>query len=243
MRVVRFRYRGKVGHFLRAEANVDGLTYPVPPPTALLGLAGAVLGFGKDEPQEKLAGARFAVAAAGALPLRFWHTTNVRKDPPAGLPFRVRATDAGPKNPKPEKNMRFAQEWLWKPEYRVWAALPGAYHGEFTARLFERRWHFTPCLGLAWMFADLDEAQEVEAEPLEAEVHPVATVAPQDAGAVEMQDAFAGGLTLQSLRMACAVTGERAFSHQAYWLEISGKPFPFRTAQAFRCGEDAVVWL
>jgi CRISPR-associated protein Cas5h len=131
MRVVRFRYHGKVGHFLRAEANVDGLTYPVPPPTALLGLAGAVLGLGKDEPQVALQGARFAVAPVGQLPLRFWHTMNARKDPPAPLPFRVKRTDRG--SSSEQRNMRFAQEWLWKPDYRVWAALPGRHHGDFAA--------------------------------------------------------------------------------------------------------------
>jgi CRISPR-associated protein Cas5h len=243
MRAVRFRYGGKVGHFLRAEANVDGLTYPVPPPTVLLGLAGAVLGLGKDEPQEKLAGARFAVATIGQLPLRFWHRTNVRKDPPAALPPRVRATDSGQRNPKPEKNMRFAQEWLWKPEYRVWAALPGRYHSEFATRLSERRWHFTPCLGQAWMFAELDQVEELDAEPLGTGVHRVATVAPQEAGTVAMQEAFASGLTLQSLRMAYAVTARRAFAHRTYWLEIGGRSFPFRTAEAFQCGEATVVWL
>jgi CRISPR-associated protein Cas5h len=241
MRVVRFRYRGKVGHFLRAEANVDGLTYPVPPPTALLGLAGAVLGLSKDEPQEKLAGARFAVAPLGQLPLRFWHTTNVRKDPPAPLPARVKRTDRG--SSSEQRNMRFAQEWLWKPQYRVWAALPDPYHGEFAARLIERRWHFSPCLGLAWMFADLDDAEELEAAPLGAGVHQVATVTPQDAGVVAMQEAFTQGLTLQSLRMACAVNAARAFSHRAYWLEIGGRLFPFQTTQAFQCGAAAVVWL
>ncbi len=243
MRIVRFRYHGKVGHFLRAEANVDGLTYPIPPPTALLGLTGAVLGLGKDEPQEHLVGARFAVAAIGQLPLRFWHTTNVRKDPPAQLPFRVRATDRGQTSPKPEKNMRFAQEWLWKPEYRVWAALPQPHHAEFVARLHERRWHFSPCLGLAWMCADLDEVEELDGEPLGSGVHRVATVAPQDAGTVEMQAAFADKLTLQSLRMAYEVTAGRSFSHRAYWLEIEGKPFPMQTARAYQCGETKVIWL
>src|SRR5207248_9493414 len=145
----------------------------------------AVLGLGKDEPQEKLAGARFAVASVGQLPLRFWHRTNVRKDPPVALPSRVRATDRGQANPKPEKNMRFAQEWLWKPEYRGWAALPEPHHHEFAARLTERRWHFSPCLGLAWMFAVLDEAEDLDAEPLEAGVHRAATVAPHESGAVD----------------------------------------------------------
>jgi hypothetical protein len=58
-----------------------------------------------------------------------------------------------------------------------------------------------------------------------------------------MHQAFDGGLTLQTLRMACAVTPGRAFSHRAYWLEIRGRAFPFKTDQAFRCGEAVVVWL
>jgi CRISPR-associated protein Cas5h len=241
MRVLRFRYRGKVGHFLRAEANVDGLTYPIPPPTVLLGLAGAVLGLGKDEPQVKLDGAKFAVAPIGQLPLRFWHTTNVRKDSPAPLPARVKRTDRG--TDKEQRNMRFAQEWLWRPAYRVWAVLPAPYHDELAARLAERRWHFTPCLGQAWMFADLDESVELDAAPLPAGVHRVATVVPQDAGAVAMQEAFAGGLALQALRMACGVTAGRSFTHRAYWIEIGGRAFPFETDQAVRCGDAVVVWL
>jgi hypothetical protein len=93
------------------------------------------------------------------------------------------------------------------------------------------------------MFADLDEAEELTAEALPGGVHQVATVAPHEAGTVAMQEAFAGGLTLQSLRMACGVTVRRAFSHRAYWLEIGGRPFPFRTTQAFQCAEAVVVWL
>jgi CRISPR-associated protein Cas5h len=241
MRVVRFRYRGKVGHFLRAEANVDGLTYPIPPPTALLGLAGGVLGLGKDEAQVKLGGGRFAVSPVDRLPLRFWHTTNVRKDPPAPLPLRVKKSDKG--SSSEQRNMRFAQEWLWRPEYLVWVALPQPYHDDFANRLRERRWHFTPCLGLAWMFADLDDAQELDGEPMRAGVHPIASVAPKEAGELEMQAAFDLGVTLQSLRMAHALTPGRAFSHRAYWLEIHGRPFPFRTDQAVQCGEMVVVWL
>lgn len=241
MRVVCFRYHGKVGHFLRAEANVDGLTYPVPPPTVLLGLAGAVLGLDKDDPQEKLAGARFAVAPIGRLPLRFWHTTNVRKDPPAPLPPRIRHTDRGTSSE--QRNMRFAQEWLWRPAYRVWAALPEPHQRDFASRLLERRWHFTPSLGLAWMFADLDEAVELDAVPLQAGLHQIATLAPHDAGTLAMTEAFAAGLTLQSLRMARAVTPRRAFAHRPYWLEINGNSFPFQTGQAYQCGDTAVVWL
>jgi CRISPR-associated protein Cas5h len=239
MRVVRFRYHGKFGHFLRAEANVDGLTYPVPTPTVLLGLAGAVLGLGKDEPQQALEGARFAVG--GKQPRRFWHTTNIRKDPPAPLSFRVRRSDRG--TSKEQRNMRFAQEWLWRPDYLVWASLPEQYHADLVARLREGRWHFLPCLGLANLLAHLEFGEECEGERLSAGVHPVETVAPRDAGEIDLAAASRAGLTLQSLRMPSGVGPGRAFTHRAYWLELEGHPYPLNTDQAYRCGQNVVVWL
>lgn len=239
MRTVRFRYWGKYGHFLRAEANVDGITYPVPTRTVLLGLIGAVLGLGKDEPQVVLTEARLAVA--GKQPMRFWHITNIRKDPPAPLPFRVKRTDRGTSGE--QRNMRFNQEWLWKPDYTVWAALPAAYQEEFSARLRERRWHFTPCLGLAGMFAELEHGGDFDAEELPEDVHRVETLAPQEVGSIEMHTASEAGLTLQSLRMPCGVTVDRAFTHRAYWLEREARPFPFKTKEAVKCGDAVVVWM
>jgi CRISPR-associated protein Cas5h len=129
MRVVCFRYWGKYGHFLRAEANANGITYPYPPRTSLLGLVGAVLGLAKDEPQVRLADAKLAVG--GVPPQRFWHKTNVRKDPPAALPFVVKAKDKGTSSE--QRNFRFPQEWLWKPDYRVWG-LPQRRHSDGACR-------------------------------------------------------------------------------------------------------------
>jgi CRISPR-associated protein Cas5h len=239
MNVVCFRYFGKVGHFLRAEANANGITYPVPPRTVLLGLVGAVLGLSKDEPQVKLADAE--VAVGGVLPKRFWHKTNVRKDPPAPLPYRVKKTDKG--SSSEQRNFRFPQEWLWQPDFRVWAALPGDHHGEFVARLKERRWHFTPCLGLAGMLADLEFLGENVAQSLPVATHQIASVTPQDLGNIDLKGACTAGLTLQSLRMPADASADRVFEHRAYWVEFGGRPFPVTTGQAWQCGNEAVVFL
>lgn len=239
MNVVAFTFSAKFGHFLRAEANANGITYPVPPPTALLGLVGAVLGLEKDTPQQILSDARLAVA--GELPKRFWHKTNVRKDPPAPLPFRVKAKDKG--TDKEQRNFRFPQEWLWQPSYRVWVALPEPYHTVFASRLRERRWHFGPCMGLSEMLADLTDSIEEFAERLPAGVHRVRTVAPQDAVRVDTGAACGDGLTLQVLRMSASVSADRVFSHRAYWIELHGRPFPVETVEAWKCGHDVVVFL
>ncbi len=244
MRVVAFTYSAKFGHFLRAEANANGVTYPVPPRTALLGLAGAVLGLEKDSPQTVLAEASIAVAPAGTdggLPKRFWHKTNVRKDPPAPLPFRVKAGDKGTSSE--QRNFRFPQEWLWQPRFRVWAALPESHHADFAGRLRDRRWHFGPCMGLSEMLADLSEFREHFAERLPPGVRRLRTVAPQDTATVDTAAACESGLTLHALRMPAAATADRVFTHRAYWVEVQGRPFPAQTAAAWQCGPEVVVFL
>lgn len=239
MQVVCFRYCGKYGHFLRAEANANGITYPYPPRTVLLGLVGAILGLKKDEPQVRLAEAKMAVG--GMPPQRFWHKTNVRKDPPAPLPYTVKARDKGTSSE--QRNFRFPQEWLWRPDYHVWAALPGDDHAEFVARLRERRWHYTPSLGLAFLFADLELMYEVDAEPMPDEVHAVSTLTPQMGSELDTAAAAAANLGLVALRMPATATADRVFTHKAYWFEYQGRPFPVRTRDAWLCGTDRVVFL
>jgi CRISPR-associated protein Cas5h len=239
MKVVCFEYKAKYGHFLRAEANANGITYPVPPRTVLLGLIAAVLGLPKDTLADELAGGH--VAVEGCLPRRFWHKTNVRKDPPSPLPRRIKATDKG--SSSEQRNFRFPQEWLWLPCYRVWAALPERHHADLVGRLRDRRWHFTPCMGLSEMLADLEFKSEGDAQALPLDSHRVSSVAPLDSGGVDTSRAAEQGLTLQSLRMPSAVTEDRDFHHRTYWLEHHGRPFPFETADAVRFGPDIFVFL
>src|SRR5262249_10862611 len=143
------------------------------------------------------------------------------------LPFRVKATDKG--SSSEQRNFRFPQEWLWRPRYRVWAALPEPYHAEFATRLRDRRWHFGPCMGLSEMLADLTEVQEGAAEPLPPGVHRLQTVAPEDAVCIDTAVACSDQVTLQGLRMSASVTPDRVFTQRSYWVEVHGRPFPAQT--------------
>jgi CRISPR-associated protein Cas5h len=244
VRVVCFRFSGKYGHFLRAEANANGITYPYPPRTALLGLVGAVLGLAKDEPQVRLTDAKIAVG--GVPPKRFWHKTKVRKDPPASLP-RVIKAKMKVRDVKPEHPWLFPQEWLWNPNYRVWIGLQGDDHSGFVARVKERRWHFTQSLGLAFLFADLEFVAESEAERLPYGSHLVSTLTPHTGNNPDTATATAAKieppLGFVSLRMPAAATADRVFTHKAYWFEHAGRPFPVCTADAWRCDTEKVVFL
>jgi CRISPR-associated protein Cas5h len=248
MDVIVFEYSARFGHFLRAEAGVSGITYPLPPRTALLGLFGAVLGMEKDEPQTHLA--ETSVAVGGPSPRRFWHRVNVRKDPPNPLPLVFKITvGRGPKkegegkDTKPEKNCRLSQEWLWQPRYRVWASLPAPHHDAFADRLIKKRWFYCPCMGLSELSADLGLVGRFEGLPLEASVHAVHSVARQESGVIEVGEACRLGLAIQNLRMPRAVNPDRVFEHAGYLVERDGRPIPVSTGQAWRVGEEAVIFL
>lgn len=234
--VVVFRFRARLGHFLRAEASVSALTYPAPPRTALMGMIGAVLGLPKDTPQVELAESRIAVC--GAVPQTHWHRVKLRKDPPSALPMKVKRGTQGQKNPAPEMATLNKQEWLFKPEYEIIASLPEKYHEEFSQRVRDRRWRFQPCMGLSEMLADLEFVSDGGATHLTSTSDVLCeSVARRSEGtSIDGSRTIESGtpLAMLPLRMPREVTPERVFSHADYLIERSGKPMPMISDAAWR---------
>lgn len=239
MDVLSFRWRAKYGHFLRAEANVNALSYPVPPRTAVLGLLGAVLGLEKDSLAIGLHDAR--VAVAGAVPRRFWHRVKLRKDPPNPLPATVSAKQKISGETAPEKAALIRQEWLLAPDFLIRVALPEQPErfAELVERVRNRRWHFSPCMGLSEMLAEIEFVACGPAEPLPAGRHETHGSCP----AAEVRLLAGEGLGVHLLRMPRAVSEDRVFSHVGFYVERLGRPFPVETAAAWRVGESVVVFL
>jgi CRISPR-associated protein Cas5h len=230
-----FEYAGRFGHFLRAEASVSALTYPVPPRTALLGMIGAVLGLEKDTPQAALRDSLIAVS--GPIPETHWHRVKLRKDPPTALPRRVKKGAKG--SSTDERATLIKQEWLFNPRYTVTACLPEEHHARFVSRLRERRWHYSPCMGLSEMVARLELVGEgiATALPAESEVS-CASVALKEGTVLDGRrtlEASGNGRALAILpqRMPREVTEARVFTHADYLIERSGLPIPLRADSAY----------
>lgn len=238
MDTLSFRWRGRFGHFLRAEANVNALTYPVPPRTAVLGLLAALLGLEKDALASELADLR--VAIGGPVPARFWHRVKLRKDPPVALPRRV-GDRQGRSDTAPEKAALIRQEWLLAPDFLVTCSLPEQPErfAELCARVRERRWYFSPCLGLSELLAEVDFAGLESARPLPEGDYWIDSLAPAERVRLLPGD----GIGVQLLRMPHGVDAQRVFSHRALYLEHRGRPFPVRTDAAWRVGDRVLCFL
>lgn len=239
MDVLSFRWSAKYGHFLRAEANVNALSYPAPPRTAVLGMLAAILGLEKDALATELADVR--VAVSGAVPARFWHRVKLRKDPPASLPWEIKHTQRGAENPAPEKATLLNQEWLLKPDFRVdiaWPEQPVRFT-ELVERIRERRWHFSPCMGLSELLCDVEFLACQTASRLPAGRYTVQGLCPADPVKLIAVD----GLGVHLLRLPQSVSADRVFRHVPYYLEHRGQPFPVETDAAWRAGDWTGLFL
>lgn len=260
LHVVTFRLSGPSGHFARAESATSMLSYPLPPRTVIMGLVGAVLGLPKDMPQQVLEPCHIAVA--GPVPVSHWHKAKLRKDPPELLPKTVKTSHSATKGTKQRGRVLMSdihvtghsegakqraglitQEWLWKPDYRVWVALPGPYQQALSDRIRERRWHFQPSLGLSEMMADLEYLGDSLAEPMPEGEYPIVSVLPQDQADINAAHALQQGLSLQILSMPRTVTTQRVFSHARYIVENNGRAVRAKTCYAYKVHNEAIVFL
>lgn len=241
MQLINFEIRGRFAHFLRAEASASALSYPIPPRTVILGLLGAVLGIPKDDPQAILEPANIAVS--GKLPKTHWHRIKLRKDPPASLPHKIKKTDKSERDTKPEEATLILQEWLFEPSYKVWASIPEPYQSSLEIRLKERRWHFSPCLGLSEMMADIEYLDSGECSPLPKGTYDTISVIPQDLVEVDIKQIFERELALHRLRMPQSVTTERVFNHANYITEREARLIPVITSQAYRVSDNIIMFL
>ena len=233
MPVLSFRWFAKYGHFLRAEANVSALSYPIPPRTAVLGLLGAILGLEKDQLPEILGNAQ--VAIGGTLPSRFWHRIKLRKDPPTALPRIIKKGQKGNKG-SDEQATLVLQEWLWQPSFLIHVAMPDnqAVFTELYERIAQRRWYFSPCMGLSELLAEVELIGIAAAKPVPAGKVKITSIFPQSAGRVLNSETKLG---IHLLRMPREVSPDRVFSHQNYYIEHQGQAFIVETEQAWSLDE------
>ncbi len=235
MKVIAFRWYGKFGHFLRAEANASALSYPVPPPTTIFGLLGAVLGLDKDSAQTVLAGSHLAVS--GKIPQKHWHKVKLRKDPPAPLPFTIKKNTKGTSSRQRATLIR--QEWLIFPDFTVYAALPEEYHNELAERLRCKKWYFPPCFGISEFIARLDFITEFNGRLLPKGEYMVDSTVLNSTGKFVPTE----GVYINKVRLPSSVSEERVFMHKDYLVERNARPFKFETDKAWRVGDKTVVFL
>lgn len=107
--VLSFDLSGDFGHFKRYYTNMSPLTFPVPPPTTLRGMLGAILGIDKHRSPEHFAHVAFAVQLNRPVKTTVIPTNYVKT--------ASRSNFARFQSGKPT-----TVEWLKDPSYRIFVA-------------------------------------------------------------------------------------------------------------------------
>lgn len=241
-KILRFVLAGRFAHFAQASSQRTVFSYPLPPRTVLLGLAGAVLGLPKDTAPVVLEPAHIAVG--GLVPPSHWHKVTLRNTAPDVLPLTVNRSSFKPTTTeKKQEHKLVLQEWLMDPRYTIWMTLPDPYQDELAQRLMSRSWHFTPYLGITEMLADIQDATILSLEHLPSGRHSIQSIVRQSQGMVDESQVLQSGYALRIQTMPRTVTDDRRFTHDRYVLEANGRPINVDTAHAYQAGQDRVMFL
>ena len=174
-----FDVHGPYGHFRKPYAPVSPVTYPFPPPPTVLGLVGAILGYGKEEYLERIGWNRVRVAVQLLHPVRKYRTALNLINTKDNKFFRLKG-----ENP----HSQIPYEFLKEPAFRIWIAEAEeeAMKG-LEVLLRQGKTTYTPCLGLAQCLAEVsfEDAQDVRL--LEEGEYEVASVIPWDIDACRFE--------------------------------------------------------
>jgi CRISPR-associated protein Cas5h len=179
MRTIAFDVQGPYGHFRKPYAPVSPVTYPFPPPPTVLGLVGAILGYGKEEYLERIGWEQVRVAVQLLNPVRKYRTTLNLINTKDNEFFRLKG-----ENPRSQ----IPYEFLKDPAFRIWVA-EGTDEAmdDLETLLQEEKTVYTPALGLAQCLADVSFVGVKDAEPLGMGEYSIVSVVPHDLDACHFE--------------------------------------------------------
>lgn len=217
MRTLAFDIAGDYALFKKPYSPMSPVSYPLPPPPAVLGMLGALLGLSKDEYPRRLGWERVRIAVAPRAPLRTFRAALnlLQTDTGTDSYFRPRAG----KNTHTQVPCTF----LRAPRFRLLVAgLEPTLTDELAAALREGRSQYTATLGLANCLAELTWVGEWESTEEPDGEHRVETAMPLTEG---VQVHYEEGRRYQRLRVPAVMDEARVVRrYQEIVLAEDGRP-------------------
>jgi len=190
MRVLVFDVSGKLGHFRKFYTTSSSLTYPFPTPTALRGLIGAIVGYGKNEYLEKTRDISLAVQILSPVKTIMMSVNYINtKEGSGGRKFVFLEKDKKSKGDKSEKSQSEKDvrtqaiiQFLKDPKYRIFVVDNGKSETfeKLKKHLENREFVYTPVLGTSEHLAEINYFGTFTAKILENYEGECHTVCPID---------------------------------------------------------------
>ncbi len=161
---------GPYGHFRKPYAPMSPVTYPFPPPPTILGLAGAICGYSKEEYLSKTGWNTCKIAISIVNPVKKYRTGINLINTKGNKLFRL--TGDAPR-------IQIPYEFLKNPKYRIYLSNLNDEFRKDLERYFETGVTvFTPSLGLAQCISQVEPVGFYDVESLSEDIYEISSVIP-----------------------------------------------------------------
>jgi len=156
MKVIGFNLSGKYALFTKPYTKNQPQSFIIPPKTAIAGMIGGILGFSRDEYQEKLKNLKYSVVLKSVS--KYTTRFNLLQGKNASFNY-----SKNPLRNPPERGQRSPTtfELLKNPSWDVFISLEDELLIELQNRIKNSLFEYVPYLGIANAFAKLELFEEV----------------------------------------------------------------------------------
>jgi len=232
MKTIVFDIKGDWGHFRKPYAPVSPVTFPIPPPPTVLGMIGAICGYGKDEYAEKIGWDRVKIAVSLKAPVKRYRTALNLINTKSNKFFRLVGEASRSQIP---------YEFLKSPSYRIFVAeASDEAMTDLEHYLKKGATVYTPSLGLAQCLATVSFVGICPAVLLPAGIQKVTSTIPTAQGLVHYDE----GGRYTRFRIPHLMRPDRTVEKYSEALvEETLQPITVETSNAYRVNDENVLFF
>lgn len=237
MRTLVFDIWGPYAHFRKPYAPMSPVSFPFPPPPTVLGMAGAILGLGKEEYHETLNWQNVRVGVALRAPVQVFRAAINLLNTKDGTDkfFRPKAGAAN-------LRIQIPYEFLKEPAFRIYlAGLPEAIADRLARTLEAGQTAYTPCLGLAQCLAEVAWIGEGQAMVLPEQSGDTSCAVPLGSS---VQIHYEPGRRYQRLQIPAVMDGQRlVHRYQEVVIAEDARPIQVDGVQLWRLVKEVITFV
>lgn len=145
---------GEYAHYRKFNTTTSPLSFIVPTKTAIMGMAGAILGYDRDKFADILNSNNFEVGIQLLHPIqKQMHTLNL-----------INTKESISKYGHNDEHTQIEFEYIFNPKYRLFITCNDDILNELIVRIQNKNYHYSPYLGTAQLFANIDYIDSIDVE-------------------------------------------------------------------------------
>lgn len=232
MKTIVFDIKADWGHFRKPYAPVSPVTFPFPPPPTVLGMIGAICGYGKDEYAERIGWDRVKIAVSLKAPVKRYRTALNLVNTNSNKFFRLVGEASRSQIP---------YEFLKSPAYRIFVADAAVETmNDLERYLRSDTTVYTPSLGLVQCIAMVSFVGIYQSDQLPSGKLEVTSTIPLALGRVH----YAEGGRYTRFRIPHLMRPDRTVEKYSEALvEETLQPITVETSHAFRVNDENVLFF